>query len=74
MTLAEFRMRTSNLPGETMIFVDDGDCEPFETRIHHLMPAWGSHTPLIILGMGQGWGEEIDYGPRLDHHLEHGDD
>ena len=74
MTLEEFRRRTANLPDATMIFVDMGDCEPYETSIHHIMPSWQSHAPLIILGMGQGWGEEIEYGPRLDYHLEYGDD
>lgn len=74
MTLAEFYARTAHLPNETMIFVDDGDCEPYETSIRHMMPAHGSQAPLIILGMGQGWGEEVNYGPRLDYHLEYGDD
>lgn len=75
LTLEEFRRRTANMPDSTMIFVDQGDCEPYETRISHLMPAdLAGGEPLIILGMGQGWGEEINYGPRLDYHLEYGDD
>lgn len=74
MTLGEFRNRTANMPPEALIMVDEGDCQPFETRISHLMPAWQSHAPLIVIGMGQCWEEEIDYGPRLDYHLEYGDD
>lgn len=59
---------------ETLIMVDEGDCQTYETRISHLMPAWQSQAPLIVLGMGQSWDDEIEYGPRLDHHLEYGDD
>lgn len=74
MTLGEFLVKTHGMPLDTMIVVDEGDCRSFETDVRHRMPAWGPHVPLIVIGLGQSWDDEIEYGPRLDHHLEYGDD
>lgn len=74
-TLGDFRQRTADLPDETVLVIEFGDCDEFH-EVHQSIkyfPASLDAPPALILDGGQEVTEDHYLIPRLDVWLEMGE-
>lgn len=73
-TLGKFRALVADLPDETELFIEFGDCYEYREVAERPMffPASLDVPPALILDGGQEFDEDRYLGARLDAYLENG--
>jgi hypothetical protein len=70
MTLDEFREQTKDLPGDTVILVENEDpmCY-YDVKVQFKLPPVLDHSWAVLLEPGQCWNYELDLDSRIDAKL-----